>query len=82
MEDRKAINKDFRIYLKSKEQLVGIIKSMTDKLLDDKLTTTFQQQQAEVDKTIAEMQARGDYLQRFNNAKDAYTLLGRCNVHP
>ena len=141
MEDRKAINEDFRIYLKSKEQLVGIIKSMTDKLLDDKLTTTFQQQQAEVDKTIAEMQARpvsaantaemnvfisanridtvcplqiwtnivfitttkasgnkridqdtavrqlsnmrqrqnenlGDYLQRFNNAKDAYTLLG------
>ena len=52
------------MYLKSKEQLVGIIKSMIDKLLDDKLTTTFQQQQqqqqqqAEVDKTIAEMQAR------------------------
>ena len=44
MEDRKAINEDFRMYLKSKEQLVGIIKSMTDKLLDDKLTTTFQQQ--------------------------------------
>ena len=58
MEDRKAINEDFRIYQKSKEQLVGIIKSMTDKSLDDKLTTTFQQQQAEVDKTIAEMQAR------------------------
>ena len=146
MEDRKAINEDFRLYLKSKEQLVGIIKSMTDKLLDDKLTTTFQQQQVEVDKTIAEMQARpvtaantaeinaaevnvfistnridtlcplqiwtnivfitttkasgnkridqdtavrqlsnmrqrqsenlGEYLQRFNNAKDTYTLLG------
>ena len=45
MEDKKAINEDFRmLYLKSKEQLVGIIKSMTDKLLDDKWTTTFQQQ--------------------------------------
>ena len=43
MYDRKAINEDYRMYLKSKGQLVGIIKSMTDKLLDDKMTTTFQQ---------------------------------------
>ena len=44
MEDRKAINEDYRIYLRSKEQLVGILKSMTDKSLDEKLITIFQQQ--------------------------------------
>ena len=44
MKDWKAINEDCRIYLKSKEQLVGILKSMTDKSLDEKLITSFQQQ--------------------------------------
>ena len=44
MEDRKAVNEDYRIYLRSKVQLVGILKSMTNKPLDEKLITIFQQQ--------------------------------------
>ena len=37
---------------------MAILKSMTDILFDEKLVTTFQQQQVEADRRIAEFRAR------------------------
>lgn len=42
LEERKAINEEFRTYNNSKEQLLGILKSMTDKSLDEKITSRYQ----------------------------------------
>ena len=59
LEERKAINEEFRSYVNSKEQLLGILKSMTDKPLDEKITARYQSLQVEFSTNLAVLQTSG-----------------------
>ena len=71
MELKKSAYAEFRTYVRSKEQLLGIIKSMTDKPLDEKLNSMFQSQSASYAERLASFSAihTAEEISRFVEMK-------------
>ena len=74
MELKKTAYAEHRIYMKSKEQLLGIIKSMTEKPLDEKkvkVNAIFQSQSVSIAERLASFSAnhRADEISRFVEMK-------------
>ena len=71
MELKKSAYAEFRTYVRSKEQLLGIIKSMTDKPLDEKTNSMFQSQSASFAERLATFNAihTAEEISRFVEMK-------------
>ena len=59
---------------------MGILKPMTDKSLDEKLITTFQQQQVEVDRRVAEFRARPESAEN-TTAVNKFIVENSIDIH-
>ena len=70
---------DHRSYIKSKDQLIGIIRSMTDKVLNKKLVTLLQQQTAELKEKLVGLALTSNAAEvtRYKNLRKLI-----CSVFP
>ena len=71
IELKKSAYAGFRTYVRSKEQLLGIIKSMTDKPLGEKINSMFQSQSASFAERLASFSAihTAEEISRFVEMK-------------
>ena len=70
--------KDYREYLKSKDKLLGTLKSMTTKELDEKLSSLFVQQQATFEQTIQRKTTNANLQADINKFRDDNMVDSLC----